>query len=256
MSLRAVVFDFDNTLCIHPINRVFPDGWDAQFTKDTFSMEWEKIYKDCIAPEAMKQLIGRIQVETEADIMMLSHVRFSHYIMAKEAWLEREYGNVFHGKCYGCGARADKLCFLQMLCEYYGCSPVEIVLVEDNDETIQECRKAGFVVLDTINVLLHNGKISFCSGGNKKNDHVTEEPNWKGEQLRDARRKLSFARSIEEADQVVRQYARNNTYRDKIKFLKKLSGCWIDVVQLGEEQAYKSLLAYVLRRQRDGSVLI
>lgn len=248
MSLRAVVFDFDNTLCIHPINRIFQNGGDAQFTKDTFSMEWEKIYRDCTAPEAMKRLIERIQAETKADVMMLSQVRFSHYITVKEAWLEREYGDAFYGKCYGCGTRSDKLHFLQMLCEYYGCGPAEIVLVEDNDETIQECRKAGFIVLDTINVLLHNGEISFGSGGNKKNDHAAEKHNCQKEQLGDVRRKLSSARSIEAADQVVRQYVRNNIYKDKIDFLQKLFRCRIDVAQLGEEQAYRLLLAHVLGR--------
>ena len=211
-------------------------------------MEWEKIYRDCTAPEAMKRLIEKIQSETEADVMMLSHVRFSHYVTAKEAWLEKEYGDVFTGRCYGCGTRSDKLHFLQMLCEYYECSPADIVLVEDNDETIQECRKAGFVVLDTINVLLHNGEISFGSGGSRKNDHTTKAHNWKREQLEAARRELSFIRSIGAADQVIRQCTGSNTYRDKINFLQELSGCQVDVAQLGEECAYWLLLSHVLAR--------
>lgn len=247
MSLRAAVFDFDNTLCIHPINRVFPDGWDAQFTKDTFCMEWEKIYKDCIAPEAMKRLIGKIQGETGADVMMLSHVRFSHYVTAKEAWLEKEYGGIFRGRCYGCGTRADKLRFLQMLCEYYGCSPAEIILVEDNDEVIQECRKEGFVVLDTINVLLHNGEISFSSGRNKKNINPEKGQGWGRDQLEIMRNKLLSAKSLDEADQLVGQYARSNTCRNKLDFLQKLFGFRVDVGLLGEDVIYQSLLTQIVR---------
>lgn len=248
MSLRAVVFDFDNTLCIHPINRVFKDGWDSQFTIDTFHMEWEEIYKDCAAPEAMKRLIGRIQSETAADIMMLSQVRFSHYVTAKEAWLQKEYGDVFTGRCCGCGTREDKLRFLQMLCEHYGCGPSEVVLVEDNDATIQECRKAGFVVLDTINVLLHNGEISFGSSGDKKSAHADGGHNWGREQLEDVKKRLLFMRSIDEADQVVRQCIGSNAYKDKISFLQELSGCRVDVAQLGEEYAYRLLLTHILYR--------
>ncbi len=103
-------------------------------------------------------------------------------------------------------------------------------------------------MLDTINVLLHNGEISFGSGGSRKNDHTTKVHNWKREQLEAARRKLLFIWSAGAADQVIRQCTGSNTYRDKINFLQELSGCQVDVAQLGEECAYWLLLSHVLAR--------
>lgn len=260
MSLRAVIFDFDNTLCIHPMNRVYSSEWDTDFIEDTFKMEWEKVYRDCTAPEAMKRLIARVQAETEADVMMLTQVSFSHYVTAKEAWLERDYGDTFTGKCYGCGKRESKLHFLQMLCSYYGCSPAEIVLVDDNEETVQECRKAGFIVLDTINVLMQGGNISLggsrdagrMQGGNTsfgcgRDTHRIHSAESGISTFQAVVEALIPVNSVQEADCVVSRFVQDNSLKGKITFLQRLFNCWIDASQLGEAEAYRLLLLHAMR---------
>lgn len=159
-EIRAVVFDFDDTLALHPI--VERDK-DEKFWERMYRGEWEEVYSQLVAPDATLNFITRLQT-SGIDIMALTWSTFSFAVKCKEKWLQAHYGDAFKDRVYSCGTREAKLKFLKLLCNVYNCAPCEIAIVEDNDVTNKECREAGFVTINTLNVLACGGKVFFEDG--------------------------------------------------------------------------------------------
>lgn len=147
---KLVLFDFDDTLCIHKIH----------------GSDYEEAYMlAMLRGENYWSKLGSVPNNTMIDFLHLCRnkgkviglISWTHCykdMQMKEQWVKRMYG-VSSIENYCVGSREGKLKLMQYLCKAFSYKPDQILLVDDFYKTINEAGDLGFQSCTPMEVVIY-----------------------------------------------------------------------------------------------------
>lgn len=151
-GIRVVVFDFDGTLAIHRDKKYVEhrngseskrlDYYsDAYQNPDYFFKEMEP----CDRSEELYNFINELR-NKNIKIYCLSGMKFSFHFMAKQDFINDQYGDDI--ELISVGTQELKLDGIKIISKINNCNLDEILFVEDLDDTINYLRNNGINVIN------------------------------------------------------------------------------------------------------------
>lgn len=140
-KLKVVVFDFDDTLCVHTEH----GSYDRQKTRDYFkAMINGKNWWDANGAKPSKAMQMFIDLLKERDIPMYlcSAVTSSIHATRKVAWVSKKYGVYMSDLCVA--EPEDKLNALLALVDALSVERDSILIVDDYYAVVESVANAGF----------------------------------------------------------------------------------------------------------------
>lgn len=142
-KIKVAFLDFDDTMCIH----LDHSQWHEWF-RDCLTGSGE-IYLDrskCAPMPCMDYLINDLK---NANILRicLTWAEVDFVKEPKEGFIRHYYGDDAINQLYCTGTREDKIKFIIQYCKTYGLKHEEVLVVEDNQNTISEVLMAGCVLM-------------------------------------------------------------------------------------------------------------
>lgn len=136
-KLKFVLYDFDDTLCIHQRHRTL----DEQTYNKNILLLGKDTFEYC---ESNKQIKNFIKICEKKGIAqgLISATTSCKDAEAKRNWVAEKYDIYLNN--YSVGSRKQKVAMLQAICDAYGLYPQEILLIDDMWETLAEAEDAGF----------------------------------------------------------------------------------------------------------------
>lgn len=155
-KIKIVLFDYDNTVCLHPrhnsepsqpfINRVFKEGSSA--------------WSHCSTNAQLADFMSLLK-DLNIRMGLISATKYYPIMVAKLLWVKEKYGYNLENFCSG--ASEDKVKILEAISDTYGYSKEEIMIIDDYWLVCETCADAGFVswtpmqVVNFINDLVKRG---------------------------------------------------------------------------------------------------
>lgn len=156
-KIDMVLFDFDDTLCIHAKRGTWTA---ADYIKAvTCALSNEMPYK---ASQMNAQLCKFMEYcrSMQIDMGLLSHVGSTAESQQKVDWVEQCYG--VHLKDYSVSTRDKKVLMLQSIENVSGIPHARILLVDDMCVTLDEASDAGFQTATPMEIVNFVNDMNYC----------------------------------------------------------------------------------------------
>lgn len=142
-NIQVAFIDFDDTLVIH-LNR---SQWSDWFEGCLNGLPDPYLKNSRTAPmPGMKGLLSEL-ADNNIPMFCLTWAWCSIVAKPKERVLDAYYGaNIFEG-VITTGTRQDKLRFIKRYCEEFCLEPNQVLVVDDHEDTVEECRDYGCKVM-------------------------------------------------------------------------------------------------------------
>ena len=146
-DIQMVLFDFDDTLCIHNNHGHTPsDEIALEVEVYRGNNPWNKHSKSI----HMQGLINEC-VEREIKIGLMSQVTSFATAVEKIKWVKEMYGVTMENYCVG-----DKKCKLTMLCilaKAFNINRSSIMIIDDRSDILNESAEEGFIACSPMQVV-------------------------------------------------------------------------------------------------------
>lgn len=157
-DVSLVLFDFDDTLCLHtrrPQSKELPN---ERYSEDIFA--GRNPWQDGVAPEVMKSFVRYCD---KLGITMGLMSGTSSYLRAqkKVEWVKDFYGVTMENYCVN--GQEFKLVMMQDLCRHFECEPMQILLVDDIFDNLERASEAGFYACSPMEVVYFMEQIGKCT---------------------------------------------------------------------------------------------
>lgn len=147
-NIKLVIFDFDDTLCIHPKH-----GYTEE---DEIELEL-KVYRDIKSPWSehaknrhMQEFIDEC-VEKGMKMGMMSLVSSFKHGERKIHWIKEQYG--VNMENYSVGNREDKIRLLKVLMLTFNLDFKQIMIIDDRSDTLNEAAENGFIAISPMQIV-------------------------------------------------------------------------------------------------------
>ena len=152
-NIKVVIFDFDGTLAIHKDKDFVKhrnESEDKRFNYYSNAYQnpnnfFEEI-EPCDRSETLYKLIEKLR-NRNIKMYCLSGMKFSFHFKAKQAFINKNYGNDI--ELISVGTQELKLDGIKIIQKVNGCNLDEILFIEDLDDTVEFLKSKG---INTINV--------------------------------------------------------------------------------------------------------
>ena len=159
-NLKAMVFDFDMTLLVHPENYLTNRDED-EFLYQSYRQRYD--YVDSVVTAAMKQFVLMCDAAINMDLYMFSAASSNYVLKNKERVVHNRYDGIHWREFLACYTPVAKPDTLGVLARLYGWKREEICLVDDADEVLQRTRQKGFQTIDS--KIINAGKCYISASG-------------------------------------------------------------------------------------------
>lgn len=135
-SLKIVVLDFDDTLCIHTNHAITPD--------DTYNFDviaGNAVFQDGEINEQIHKFMQLIH-RKHITIGLMSATKSFKHMQAKHKWVKDNYGMDIENWCVG--TKDSKVEMLKTIADVYEIDRHKLLLVDDLYITNTEAANAGF----------------------------------------------------------------------------------------------------------------
>jgi hypothetical protein len=141
---KIVLFDFDNTLCIHTD---LGNTSETEYNKRVFTEE--DPWKNCIVNDDCKKLM-KLFYEKQIPMGLISCDRSAVHFQKKIDWVKEKMGFSLENYCVGVGY--NKINMLEAISYAYNIPEEKILLIDDNYDWLNEAADAGFSVASPMEV--------------------------------------------------------------------------------------------------------
>lgn len=149
-NYKMIIFDFDDTLCIHSRHSDLPHN--REYNKRVLCEDIDKIYpiKECRPNVHMQELMD---YAADNSIMLgLLSATMSHFHMHRKVeWVKLNYG--YELDDYSVGKKEDKVAMLEAISDAYGFCRKEILFIDDCWETVASACDDGFEACSPMEVV-------------------------------------------------------------------------------------------------------
>lgn len=154
-NLSLVLFDFDDTLCIHP--RIIDYEYKTYCKAMLKSCDW---WTDigCKPSTHMKDFIEALQ-QNKVQLGLISATRTYIQMTRKIEWVKKNYNTDLENYCVAKGTH--KVEMMEILSEAYNIPRNKILIVDDKEEILSEAVKDGFQAASPMEV------VNFIDNGNE-----------------------------------------------------------------------------------------
>ncbi|MBQ2882602.1 MAG: hypothetical protein IJE43_02345 [Alphaproteobacteria bacterium] len=153
-EIQVALFDFDDTLCIHKhigVNRRTKKEWyEATFERDE---DWYMDKTLCTYSPCLKYLLEKLN-NSGTQCYGLTWSFSNGLYNARMKFVNHYYPNML-SDIFIVNSREAKVEFAKRLCETYGFSESNVLIVEDHPDTQMEFREAGMQALSMSEVCNH-----------------------------------------------------------------------------------------------------
>lgn len=153
-EVQVALVDFDDTLCIHKhigVNRRTKKEWDAAtFERDE---DWYMDTTQCTYSPFLKYLLKKLN-HLGTQCYGLTWSLSNGLYTARNKFVNHYYPNML-SEIFIVNERAAKVEFAKKLCETYGFSERNILIIEDHPDTQAEFREAGMLALSMSEICSH-----------------------------------------------------------------------------------------------------
>lgn len=152
-NVKMILFDFDDTLCIH---RDHSSGEDEDYDKTVFNKN--NAWSNCEPSIIMKSFLRFIMNEKKYEVGLISATCTYVHSEMKVKWVEKNYGYKIENLCVG--SAQYKLREMKAICSSKGYKQSEILLIDDLWDTLEMCNDNGFQAaspMEVANYVIQNG---------------------------------------------------------------------------------------------------
>lgn len=136
-KVKVVLYDFDDTLCIHKNHQCF----DANTYNTDILLYGPETFKMCKPNSAMKEFMNLCKSKNIRQ-GLASHVLSVKHADAKNKWVKKEYGIELEDYCVG--HAEGKVEMMNAIHSAYGYSKDEILIIDDLYPTLEKAANEGF----------------------------------------------------------------------------------------------------------------
>jgi hypothetical protein len=133
---KAIFFDFDDTLCIHPRRNQF---LPSQYNSLILSKEYT--WQDCHTNRHMKAFMD-LADKVGIPMFLISATTSSVHADAKIVWVEKNYGIKLGNFCVG--KREAKVWMMDAYCDANNIPKRQVLFVDDCWDSLSETEIAGY----------------------------------------------------------------------------------------------------------------
>lgn len=144
-NLQVVVFDFDDTLCIH--KRRDNDN-EREYNKDIFA--GKDIWKESSISTHIKEFMQECDSKGIKMGLISATTSFQH-MLRKHEWVLKSYEYNLENYCVG--NADDKLNVLIAISDSMGIDRSSILIVDDRYTTLHQCDMAGFMAASPMEIV-------------------------------------------------------------------------------------------------------
>ena len=155
-NIEMVMFDFDDTLCIHQ-KHAYSEKDNREYQKCVLKKS-EHLWSDCDINKQMKVFM-QMCADYGMHMGLISAVELCSTGALKAKWVEKKYGFSLEGCCVG--RRKDKTDMLIALSDAYSIPRERIMIVDDHPMVIEDVALAGFVAVTPMQVVNYVNSIIY-----------------------------------------------------------------------------------------------
>ena len=137
-GIKAVFFDFDDTLAIHDPEFETVNYWEKVWAQP------DNVYDESVMPNEGIRLF--LEELSGVDKYCITWASNSLAAEVKQAWLDKNFPGEFK-KTICTATPKEKIRVLQVYASVFGLEPGEILFVDDLYSTLEMAMKAGFVIM-------------------------------------------------------------------------------------------------------------
>lgn len=145
-QLKCVLYDFDDTLCIHKDHR---EGSDAAYDRDVL-INGAGAWRDCDINPHMKAFMNMCEASGVRQ-GLISATTSAKHMQGKVAWVKENYGVELENFCVG--TPEAKLRIMLALADTSGFHKYEILIVDDYFENTTRAANAGFMACTPMEIV-------------------------------------------------------------------------------------------------------
>lgn len=147
-NIKLVIFDFDDTLCIH-YKHGYTEDDELELTLKVY-MSNKSPWCDHAKNRHMQEFINEC-VERKLPMGMMSLVTSFKHSERKIHWIKEQYGVDMEN--YSVGNRKDKLKLLKSLALALGLDHRQILFIDDRSDTLNEVAENGFIAVSPMQIV-------------------------------------------------------------------------------------------------------
>ena len=147
-SIKIVLFDFDDTLCIHTNH-----SWneDIEFSQTISILQLGKnAWSTCQISSHMEKFMKECESKN-IPMGLVSVVMSAKHMMCKQDWVLEKYGIFLENYCVG--KAEDKIKVMRAISEAYGIPKSKILIVDDLWQTVSDAYNEGFLACSPMEVV-------------------------------------------------------------------------------------------------------
>lgn len=144
-DLDVVVFDFDDTLCIH--EKRDTDN-EREYNRDIFA--GKDIWKSASISTHIKEFMQECDSKGIKMGLISATISFQHMVR-KNDWVSRSYEYDLENYCVG--NADDKVNILIAISDSMGIDRSRIMIVDDRYTTLHQCDMAGFIAASPMEIV-------------------------------------------------------------------------------------------------------
>lgn len=154
-NLKIVLYDFDDTLCIHKYHEA-SDDLEHLYNINVL-IKGSDTYNDCSISLFMKKFMNICSKMNIRQGLISASLSYKHF-EAKNEWVRRNYDTQLENFCVG---RVDrKIDMINAIADAYCFDKNEILVVDDFWETLEKVANAGFQAcspMEIVNFIIDKG---------------------------------------------------------------------------------------------------
>lgn len=147
-DIKLVLFDFDNTLCLHT---KYTNNEDIEQAYDiNILLEDKDPWENCLVSSHLKQFM-ELCVERNIKIGLISATASSKHAVKKQNWVAEKYG--FLPENYCVSSAENKIRMMRAITVTDEIDKSQILLVDDLFFTLEDAANAGFMACSPMEVV-------------------------------------------------------------------------------------------------------
>ena len=147
-QLKCVLYDFDDTLCIHRDHRE-SESSKADYDRDVF-LNGAGAWRDCATNQHMKEFIDMCEANGVRQ-GLISATTSAKHMQGKVDWVKENYGIELENFCVS--TPEAKLRIMLALADTSGFHKYEILIIDDYFENVTRAANAGFMACTPMEVV-------------------------------------------------------------------------------------------------------
>lgn len=147
-NIKYVLFDFDDTLCIHSSHKPWTRANDHK--QEVYMLKNQYFYPTSRANAHMREFIN-ICKKNSIKMGLISHVNSVPQSIAKINWCEKQYDVKFENFCVG--TREQKVEMLKRISDSTNIDKDEIIIIDDSYLTLTEAESEGFMTATPMEIV-------------------------------------------------------------------------------------------------------